>query len=587
MFHRVLKATLVAVVFGALAQVEADNHESMVESVVIDGTDLKNSAGYAVSMNQEGDMVAIGEPNAAYAPTNKRLGLVRVFRKTCIVADQCTWTQMGQTIKSDPSTNEQRMRFGDSIKLCSDGYSLMVGAPQKDVGDSSSNHGEVFVYMWVQSINRWMMKGNSIQGAAKVNLGRSTSISASGNRIAVGIPNSNSNGVRSGEVVVYDYNDVTASWDVVHDAIPGSNAKDFVGFALDLSCDGTTLAMGGYKADKSKGQIRVFRWTEAGWVQLGADFDGESGDNLGKDVSLNEDGTILAIGASKDDADATDSGSVCVYHWDGVAWTLMDKLLGGQNAHDEFGLGVELSSDGKRLAVSSPMNDDADSNAGQVTVYAWQKNKWEQYGKPLNGVAPGGKFGFGLALSGDGKHVSVGVPNFNANAGRVQVFDVNEAYDACFAIECVKNCWKPRPENGCGWSTTQAGCRLGAYTTPEEVVTGVGSTCGDGSACSETGCMNGWKKFDGTRLVNTKNHKIGDRAVVTNPVECTTLCENQAGCVAVESLTLAVDSTLTPTKARCIFKSASSYDVGIQIPFTYNQNKKPWVLWERCTACTL
>ena len=49
------------------------------------------------------------------------------------------------------------------------------------------------------------------------------------------------------------------------------------------------------------------------WVQLGSDIDGEAaGDNSGRSVALSSDGTIVAVGADKNDGNGNKSGHVRV-----------------------------------------------------------------------------------------------------------------------------------------------------------------------------------------------------------------------------------------------------------------------------------
>ena len=62
--------------------------------------------------------------------------------------------------------------------------------------------------------------------------------------------------------------------------------------------------------------MRVYQYNTATkkWTQLGADIDGEAkGDQAGRSVSLSADGTTLAIGATRNDRSAFDAGHVRVY----------------------------------------------------------------------------------------------------------------------------------------------------------------------------------------------------------------------------------------------------------------------------------
>jgi len=65
------------------------------------------------------------------------------------------------------------------------------------------------------------------------------------------------------------------------------------------------------------GHVRVYQLTNNGsptWSKLGQDINGEAANDIsGGSVSLNNDGTILAIGARFNDGNGSASGHVRVY----------------------------------------------------------------------------------------------------------------------------------------------------------------------------------------------------------------------------------------------------------------------------------
>ena len=154
------------------------------------------------------------------------------------------------------------------------------------------------------------------------------------------------------------------------------------------------------------GHARVYQWSGMAWTQLGADIDGEAaGDNSGASVSLSSDGNRLAIGAPGNDGNGTDSGHVRVYEWSGMAWTQLGTDIDGEAAGDGFGLSVSLSSDGDRLAIGTPWNDD---NSGHVRVYEWTDSTWTQLGADIDGDATAQYTGFSVSLSSDSNRLAVG-----------------------------------------------------------------------------------------------------------------------------------------------------------------------------------
>ena len=157
--------------------------------------------------------------------------------------------------------------------------------------------------------------------------------------------------------------------------IDGEAAGDNSGRSVSLSSDGTILAIGATQNDgngSDAGHVRVYEWNGGAWIQKGADIDGEAeGDQLGRSVSLSSDGTILAIGANLNDGNGSDAGHVRVYEWNGSAWVQKGGDIDGEAAGDYSGYSVSLSSGGTILAIGANRNDGAAYNAGHVRVYRW------------------------------------------------------------------------------------------------------------------------------------------------------------------------------------------------------------------------
>ena len=97
------------------------------------------------------------------------------------------------------------------------------------------------------------------------------------------------------------------------------------------------------------------------YVQKGSDIDGEAaGDESGISVSLSSDGTIVAIGANKNDAgtgDASDDrGHVRVYEYSNNSWSQLGSDIDGEEEDDESGTSASLSNDGSIVAIGAPYN---------------------------------------------------------------------------------------------------------------------------------------------------------------------------------------------------------------------------------------
>src|SRR5690554_665324 len=163
-------------------------------------------------------------------------------------------------------------------------------------------------------------------------------------------------------------------------------------------------------------------------VQIGQDIDGEAaGDWSGHRVSLSEDGSILAIGAS---AHNGGTGRVRIYENLSGVWTQIGNDIEGEKLGAWFGYSVSLSSDGTIIAIGALLNSGNGINdeSGHVRIFQNISGVWTQIGTYIDGEAPGDWFGYSVSLSSDGKTVAIGAPLNDGNgtdAGRVRVYDIS------------------------------------------------------------------------------------------------------------------------------------------------------------------
>lgn len=146
-----------------------------------------------------------------------------------------------------------------------------------------------------------------------------------------------------------------------------------------LSGDGTHVAFGLLKHWDSatypgpSSLVRVYSLAPdgSGYFQKGADVLGDdAGDDFGYALDLNEDGSVLAVGALGADAEAT--GYVRAYAWRDASdrWAQIGDALLGDGGNDAFGSAVSLNKRGDRLAVGAFQHDgDAGRDTGHVRIY--------------------------------------------------------------------------------------------------------------------------------------------------------------------------------------------------------------------------
>jgi Flp pilus assembly pilin Flp len=212
--------------------------------------------------------------------------------------------------------------------------------------------------------------------------------------------------------------------------IDGELAGDESGISVSLNSDGTIVAIGAYLNDGSgsdAGCVRVYENVAGTWSQVGVDIDGEAAsDYSGFSVSLSSDnGDIVAIGARYNNGNGSDSGHVRVYQNLSGTWTQIGSDIDGEAAFDYSGISVSLSSDGSILAIGANGNDGNGGVAGHVRVYQNVDGTWTQVGVDIDGEAILDFSGSSVSLSSDGSILAIGAWGNDGSgeyAGHVRVY---------------------------------------------------------------------------------------------------------------------------------------------------------------------
>ncbi|NNC83073.1 MAG: T9SS type A sorting domain-containing protein [Flavobacteriales bacterium] len=215
----------------------------------------------------------------------------------------------------------------------------------------------------------------------------------------------------------------------IGEAILGENESDFFGSAISISNDGNRLAVGARLNDgngEDAGHVRIFERTADGWVQIGADLDGEAPDDeSGSAVALSGNGNRVAIGAIQNTANGPASGHVRVYEYDGADWVQLGSDINGP-MNSLFGFSVDLSGYGGNLVVGATGASVNGSNSGQIRAYQFIDGNWYMMGSPINGQMEGDLFGTSVSISSNGQRIAAGARLNDSNgdaAGHVQVYD--------------------------------------------------------------------------------------------------------------------------------------------------------------------
>lgn len=372
----------------------------------ISGTQANGRLGWSTAISGNGSVVATG---AIFASSGGQV--------TAYGLSNGSWSQIGVPIDAESGGDQT----GQSVSLSEDGLTLAIGEPfNNDLGFTS---GQVRVFRNIN--NTWTQIGQDLYGQnALAGAGTMVSLSADGNTVAFGAPNTTVSGFSgfTGNVEVYQLQG--SSWVQKGSDINGDGSIIKFGTSVSLSNDGNIVAIGhtgdpGNMNSPQFGRVKVYQFINNQWTQIGNTIFGlVNRDEFGNKVSLSALGNMLAISTFS-------SNVVLVYQLNGGVWTQLGNLMSGENIGDGFGSSISLSDSGTRIAIGARFYTNL-SNMGRAYVYENQSGIWTLINNPIFGVFNDDLFGISIAITGDGSKVVVGATNNDAggnNAGQVRVFE--------------------------------------------------------------------------------------------------------------------------------------------------------------------
>ena len=206
--------------------------------------------------------------------------------------------------------------------------------------------------------------------------------------------------------------------------IDGKASGDFSGTSVSINSNGTVVAIGG--TGNYAGRVSIYKNVSGVWTQIGSDINGEATDDrFGNSVSISDDGSVIAIGAHQNDGNGSASGHVRVYENDNGVWTQIGADIDGEASSDLSGHSVSLSSDGSTVAIGAPFNNGNGDYAGHVRIFKNISGTWTKIGSDIDGEAAGDYSGRSVSLSSDGSIVAIGAHGNDGNgsyAGHVRIY---------------------------------------------------------------------------------------------------------------------------------------------------------------------
>lgn len=436
---------------------------------------IQGHTGQGVAVSGDGTTMAVGAPHerGAAPGVNGNQADNSVFDAGAVYVFTRAGSGWSQQAYVKPSRPKPSAEFGHAVALSADGNVMAVSAfwdssGAKGVGgderdESIPQAGAVYVFtrrgtMWTQQA--YIKASNTGEAGTADTFGEgdqfafSLALSADGGTLAVGALTEDgaSAGINGNQAdnsaqsagAVYVFTRAGTGWSQQAYVKPSNmDAGDLFGYAVALTADGNTLAVGAFDEDGSargvngppdnrnggSGAAYVFTrlggsWSQQAYIKAS---NGEPQDSFGVHVAVSADGTTLLVGSLDEDCTATgvnlsgcdaDSrddlsmGAAYVFVRAGTTWTQQAFLKASNTGpNDWFGSRVALSGDGNLAVVGASLedgaargvngsqNDRSAPEAGAVYVFARTGATWSQqaYLKGANAEAYD-EFGSSVAM---------------------------------------------------------------------------------------------------------------------------------------------------------------------------------------------
>ena len=359
------------------------------------GTAYSSDARAEVSLSGDGTKLAIANVKNQRVDSGTTLensSVVKVYSHSLVNA-ATAWNYEGNAYTGGAGGGGEHV--GLKVSMNTDGSRLAIGVQYDDNGGVfADNDGKIIVLHLDYSSNVFTDLVEIEDPVAGDYAGTRVMISGNGLCVVFGsIGSDNSSGVKTGSASVYCDNGGT--WSKRYEVF-GEGADDEFGFSVAINDDADYIAVGARYNDpttqkRDAGHVRVFKWSESLYTQIGADIDGVRGE---------EDG----------------SGKYYVGDQSGYTVAL-------SNVNSELG-GV------LRVAIGAPSNNGpgtaSDYYNGHVRLFQCDPDscaQWDQIVGDINGVQAQESSGSSISMSKDGRRIIIGAPGFDTGLGVARVWD--------------------------------------------------------------------------------------------------------------------------------------------------------------------
>jgi WD40 repeat protein len=221
----------------------------------------------------------------------RALGYVRVY--TCIedLCDSKSWALVGQEMLG----RSPQDLFGKSLSLSADGNFLAVGAP----GSTAASHVDGKVYLYSYNGTHWDLETTFSSIETPEMFGAAVSLSRKGDIIAIGAPSLYPS---TGTIAVYQRDTELETWQPLGVPIYGSHEGAALGQVVSLGVHhetNFTVASRSQSLSESQSSAQVFRYSDEHlhWISMRNNSVKDDGEEIAVDMA--SDGSLFAVGADR------------------------------------------------------------------------------------------------------------------------------------------------------------------------------------------------------------------------------------------------------------------------------------------------
>ncbi|MFK7757690.1 MAG: T9SS type A sorting domain-containing protein [Flavobacteriales bacterium] len=274
--------------YGYSRVLEYNNETQLWEQLGEDiiGVGIDDQLGYSVSMNSEGNIIAIS--SIGDESDDDVMGYVRVLKFDFGLGD---WQLLGEELTGEVLGE----KLGRWVSLNDSGSVLTVSS-------LGSEEGQVKSYYFDENENGWIQRGQTLTGAhSEDDFGKCTDVSSDGNTLVIGAmgagQSQSEEGLNAGHVYVFTFNQDLNLWIPKGGIILGSDANLFSGLSVSINGEGNGLVIGSLGEDLTDfqtGKAEAFTFNE-----LEEDWE-ERGDYILGSFNIQREGGIVAMSHNSD-----------------------------------------------------------------------------------------------------------------------------------------------------------------------------------------------------------------------------------------------------------------------------------------------